>query len=139
MPGEIMSTSQEFMTLHRYFIWADRMKVHFDETLKDKKPESAVDFFTLPYMSYWYGGMYVLIEGWRELNFHDPEVDELLKSSFVDHLRLYRNGVFHFRNAYFDEKRFLPFIESKESATWIRELREAFGRFFLESLRADKK
>ena len=32
------------------------------------------------YMSYWYATLYVVIEGWKNLKFSDPKIDELLKS-----------------------------------------------------------
>jgi len=32
-----MNRKTELFTLHRYFIWTDRMRVHFDNTLKNKK------------------------------------------------------------------------------------------------------
>lgn len=31
------------------------------------------------FMSYWYGGLYVVIEGWKELGLHDPEIDQLIE------------------------------------------------------------
>ena len=57
--------------LHRYFIWSDRMRVHFENTLKNKEEMDKhifeIDAFL--YMSYWYGGLYVVIEGWKEYRF----------------------------------------------------------------------
>jgi hypothetical protein len=38
-------------------------------------------------MSYWYGSLYVVVEGWRELNETDPKVDPLISSPDVDRLK----------------------------------------------------
>ncbi|MCK5595602.1 hypothetical protein KAI19_05435 [bacterium] len=122
------------VTLHRYYIWANRMRTHFDEVLKSgyKTIESEKGIEVFLYMSYWYGGLYVVIEGWEELNLSDSKIDNLLNSSNVDLLRRYRNGVFHFQEKYYD-KRFLEFmIEGENCANWVRELNKEFGRFFLE-------
>ncbi len=130
----------EIITLHRYFIWADRMRVHFDEILKraESKPvavelpktENGIDTFL--YMSLWYGTFYVLIEGWQELKLTDPKIDSLLKSPNVELLRRYRNGVFHFQKEYYD-KRFMELMsEGQDIANWIRNLRDEFSRWFID-------
>jgi hypothetical protein len=124
------------LTLHRYFIWADRMRVHFDQILKlGKEKHANYQFDTLLYMSYWYAGMYVVIEGWNELGLTDPRIDKLINSKNVDLLRIYRNGVFHFRKKYYDENRLLPFIVDGENPVeWVRLLREALSDYFLKWL-----
>jgi len=120
-------------TLHRYFIWANRMRTHFDELLAARGARIAVDDVEIfLYMSYWYAALYVVIEGWRELRLKDEVIDHLLESANVDLLRRYRHGVFHFQREYYDE-RFLQFIrEGQETVPWVRELNQAFGRYFLE-------
>ena len=131
-----MAKEIEIITLHRYFIWSDRMRVHFETILKNKKTMNGIefDFETFLYLSSWYGLMYVVIEGWIKLDLHDPQIDSLLESAFVDTLRRYRNGVFHYQRNYFD-RRFKEFIEGKEkSAKWIRELRNEFSRYFLNRI-----
>ena len=136
-------------TLHKYFIWADRMRFHFNQLIRLKlllklKGKPVFDYSSekgiqsLLYMSYWYAGMYVVIEGWKELGLSDPKIDNLLESSNVDLLRRYRNGVFHFQKEYFNEK-FMGFIDSGfDAVTWIRELREEFSRFFLDWFKKKK-
>jgi hypothetical protein len=119
--------------LQRYFIWADRMKVHFEQVLARDGAKSicrgeGIDHFL--YMSFWYGEMYVVIEGWKALGLSDPKIDDLLESKNVALLKRYRNGVFHFQKDYFDD-RFTKFMVEQETATWIRELREEFSRYFL--------
>jgi hypothetical protein len=123
------------MALQRYFLWADRMREHLEKLIAGGPPrdglEAAMVLYSHPYMSYFYGGMYVLIEGWRELGLADPEIDELLNSPNVELLRRHRNGAFHFQKDYFDD-RFIGFVEAEDSAAWIRALGNAFSRWFQE-------
>lgn len=131
-----MKLTPEIITLHRYFIWADRMRVHFDYVLKNSDPASSESYKskegidTFLYMSLWYGMFYVLIEGWQELGFVDEKIDELLKSKNVDFLRLYRNGVFHFQKKYYDERFTKLMTEGQDIAIWTRDLRDEFSRWF---------
>ena len=87
------------------------------------------------FMFYWYGGLYVVIEGYRELGLSDSRIDALLASPNVDFLRRCRNGVFHFQKDYVDEK-LLGFMGQPDSAKWVRELTESFGEFFLREIPA---
>jgi hypothetical protein len=90
------------------------------------------------FMSYWYGSLYVVIEGWRQLRLTDPKIDPLLLSPNVRFLKKYRDGVFHFQRNYFDD-RFAGFIASKDSVAWVREIHSEFGRYFLEKARERNK
>lgn len=122
-----------FLSLHRYYIWADRMRVHFDNVLRQpEEVDHSID--ARLYMSYWYAGTYVVIDGWRELGMTDPAVDDLLTSSNVDLLRRFRNGVFHFQKDY-DDERFLGLIRDGENvAEWIRRLNTELGRCLLSKV-----
>ncbi len=127
-------THKEIMALHRYFLWANQMRVHFHQVLQagEPKPEEAMMH---PYMSYWYSGAYAVIEGWRELKLSNPQIDGLLQSPNVKLLKRYRNGAFHFQREYFDP-RFLQFMGGERSAEWISQLWGAFSEWFLEYFRA---
>ena len=136
-----MADNKYIFTLHRYFIWSDRMRVHFEQEIKKKagKVKYEYDIASFLYMSYWYASMYVIIEGWKQLGLSDPKIDNLLKSANVDLLKRYRNGVFHFQKKYFNE-RFMDFIDSGWKAIkWIRELRKELSRFFLDWFEQQKK
>ena len=109
----MMATDAEVFTLHRYFIWANRMRTHFDSLLSERANR---------------------IEGWQELGLKDPLIDPLLLSNNVALLRRYRNGVFHFQRTYFDN-RFVEFMRDGENCVvWVRQLNNEFGRFFLSWL-----
>jgi len=84
-------------------------------------------------MSYWYGGLYVVIEGWRALKIADPVIETMLKSPNVRLLRQYRNGTFHFQKKYLDERFTDLFAKGTDTVAWVRSLNAEFGRYFLES------
>lgn len=101
---ETMGLPPEF-SLHRYWIYANRMMEHFDAALRRGPPKLAAevlkDASRSPlekailtavammsddygiFMSYWYGSLYVVIEGWRQLDLRDPGIDSLLSSPNV--------------------------------------------------------
>jgi hypothetical protein len=82
------------------------------------------------YMSYWYGGLYVVCEGWQELRLTDPKVDQLLQHPNLVLLKRYRNGAFHFQKDYFDA-RFGDFEAEQTTVEWVRNLSSAIGSWFL--------
>ena len=127
--------NEEFFALHRYYIWANRMRTHFDGLIASGVVSSGQgEIEGILYMSYWYGGLYVVVEGWNELKLRDNAIDELLTSPNVDLLRRYRNGVFHFQRKYNDQ-RFMSFMgEGADTVAWVRNLNEQFGRYFLAAL-----
>jgi len=116
------------LVLHRYFLWANQMRLHFLQEVGKHEPEEAIMY---PYMSYYYSGAYAVVEGWRELGLSDPAIDDLLRSPNVDLLRRYRNGAFHFQREYFDP-RFRDFIGEGGSARWIANLWQALDGWFLD-------
>ena len=132
----------EVVTLHRYFIWANQMRANADEVLPllagptALESEGFIKWFA--YLSYWYGGLYVLIGGWVELSLADPTVDALLqRADLVGLLKRYRNGSFHFQKQYFDD-RFTAFMQEQDSVPWVRELNLAFGEYFLRRIREER-
>jgi len=127
-------TDREILALHRYFIWANRMRTHLDAILDrgEIKRHSEFPIEAHMYMSLWYACLYVVIEGWQGLGLKDVTIDALLKSPNTLLLKRYRNGVFHFQRKYFD-RRFLEIVDDGENVVaWIRNLNHEFGRFFLQ-------
>jgi hypothetical protein len=135
-------TSEELLSLHRYYIWANRMREHFDQVIRRRGQtglesilgDGTMDTEIMMYMSLWYGGLYVVVEGWQKLGLSDPEIDPLLSSPNTAKLRIYRHGTFHYQKNYWSET-FLKFMRDGEStATWVRQLTKAFGRYFLVTM-----
>jgi hypothetical protein len=138
----------EVVVLHRYWMYANFVRIHFEEELTKQPPNTAEkdarkivhDAFMFgvdkrgAFMSHWYGSLYVVIEGWKELQLTDPEIDALIASENVKLLKRYRNGVFHFQRKFGDD-RFQDFYNSQDSVAWVREIHYEFGRYFLETIR----
>jgi hypothetical protein len=107
------------------------MRTHFDNLLKIEPKMKGQDIEEFLYMSYWYGGLYVVIEGWQSLGLSDPKIDKLLSSENVPLLKRYRNATFHYQKKYYDD-RFVDFMsKGKDVVFWVRELNRQFGRYFL--------
>ena len=144
-------TEHAIFTLHRYFIWANRLREHLEDTLRQQGPmpdtharmadaereaaEQAARAWLLPvffYGSYWLASLYVVVEGWQELGLHDARVDQLLERAFVDLLRRNRNAVLHYQPEYLD-RRVVELVASSqgEGSGRARELHEALSEYFL--------
>ena len=137
--GTTKATSRrEIHVLHRYWIWADAMRLHFRQEIvpiAPYNPDAEGTVHAHMYMSFWYAALYVVIEGWEALRLADPTVDSLLTSANVALLRRYRNGVFHFQRKYWDE-RVVGFVSGgAESAAWVRGLHDAIGHVLLARLK----
>jgi len=135
-PSSPSSPFDGVFALHRYFVWANYMRTCFDDDMFRRRHAERLRISIMAdegwiFMSYWYAGLYVVIEGWQELGLLDPVVDDLLRSANVDLLRRYRNGVCHFQLDYFSHK-FDGFCASEHNPVeWVRELNRQFGRYFL--------
>ncbi len=134
------------MSLHRYWVYANRMRENFEaaltksprnftnlakETDLAKATVAAATFAIGPgiFMSYRYGSLYVVIEGWKQLRLTDPKIDPLLLSPNVRLLKKYRDGVFHFQRNYFDD-RFIGFVKAEDSVQWVRTIHSELGEYF---------
>ena len=96
---------EEILSLHRYFIWANKMRVNFESlALKSNLDEFLVQMDLMMYMSYWYGTLFTVIEGWQDLHLEDHKIENLLVSDKIELLRRYRNGVFHYQKTYNDTR-----------------------------------
>jgi hypothetical protein len=67
--------------------------------------------------------LYAVVEKWEQWKFHDPAVDELLRSPFLPKLKKYRHAVFH--ADYFDAKELLDFGEDDSIIAWSKHLSHA--------------
>ncbi len=126
--------TEQINSLHRYYIWANKMREHFKAVFSQQgEGTKSFQIESMMYMSIWYGLMYVVIEGWQELKLSDNKLDNLLnEAEKVDLLRRYRNGAFHYQKIY-DDDRFEKFFQKTTTVNWICSLNEEFGRWFLEN------
>lgn len=132
-----MADLAAIFTLHRYFIWANRMRDLFDNLLaRGDQEKNGIEL--MMYMSLWYALLYVVVEGWKQLELADAQIDQLLESPNVELLRRYRNGVFHFQPEYLGP-RLVGFVAEPGTPAWVRELNLQFGRYFLAWFREAKR
>ena len=93
-------------------------------------------FYSSPgiYLLYSYSGIYLVVEGWRDLGLKDPDIEKLIQSPFVEKLRRFRNATFHYQREVLSMKH-LEFFGTEEERTeiWLNELYRAFERFFKEN------
>jgi hypothetical protein len=85
-------------------------------------------------ISVWYALLYVVIEGYRDLDIHDDDVDRLLAQvDYVSALRRFRNATFHYQEDPVPGK-VMEFLTAPESERWIQDLNRAFDRFLTREL-----
>jgi hypothetical protein len=133
-----ISEKKKVFTLHRYFIWANTMKLQFYRILEQTNNRDITNIELLMYMSLWYGLLYVVIEGWQGLNLSDINIDKLLNSPNIALLKKYRNGCFHFQEEYWNEK-FKDLINNGlDCAKWITNVHDAIGDYLLNYIQSIK-
>ncbi len=126
--------SDAIPSLFRYFIWSNFMRIRFETSLKSKDWTQDLQSMAFMaeepfiYMAYWYAGLYAVVEGWRQLGLHDPDIDALLESPSVELLRRFRNGAFHYQEAWLD-RRLTDFCGALENVDWTKDLTARFGRY----------
>lgn len=139
------NNEEGILTLYKYFSYAASMRDIFKKTMNIEEMREWLNFmeennsapymflFFPPgiYMMYSYSGIYLVIEGWKDLKFKDEKIDKLLESPFVDRLRLFRNATFHYQKDITAWKHFQFFgTEEEKTEKWINELYSEFSKFF---------
>ena len=131
----IVAEDRHVVTLYRYFLWADRMRVRMEDALAAGLPRALVsrsgDELFL-WTSYYHAALYIVIEGWQRkdgLGLTDTHVDQLLTSENVELLRRFRNATFHFQREYLDQ-RVMDLVGTEGVEEWMRALRDAFADWF---------
>jgi hypothetical protein len=131
---------EELASLHRYYIWANRLRLAFDDAARREYESGASDNHgdmlvrdSMVFLSHWYAALFVVIEGWGRLSLSDSKVGSLLSSPNVGLLKEFRHGVSHFEPTYFSP-RFIDFFAAQGIVPWVRELNLAFGAYFLNRM-----
>lgn len=124
-----MKNIDSLNSLHKYFIWADAMRLGFERELVQEDGTSK-DIYTFMYMSLWYGLLYVVIEGWNDLKLSDDTISGLVVDKKTDLLKGYRHATFHYQKDYY-EKRVENFFLDKTTVNWVRDLHSEFNNWFI--------
>jgi hypothetical protein len=137
------SIDPRILALYSHWCTADSVRVFIHTPL----PPEAVDLdlpdddqrlgafaSALSRLSVWYSLLYVVVEGYQEINPNDHDVDTLLENQgYVDYLRIFRNATFHYQKDPLTEKA-RKFLCAEDSEKWIRRLNKALDKFFLKTL-----
>jgi hypothetical protein len=150
---ELMTVGHESIhALHRYFIWANRMRDHLVDLFEDEinpfyarlsaeELESLTgqdvsdQLWSIPlfmYLSYWLAALYIVTEGWQALKLSDERVDARLTDEALTRLRQFRNAVLHYQPEYVDKRVQSVFNDLEGVSRWAHELHDAYSAFFLE-------
>jgi hypothetical protein len=79
----------------------------------------------------WYGGLYVVLEGWRAERINFPPVTAILRDGDrVALLRGCRNAVFHYGPDYI-EPRVEALFRDETFVEWVHALHDSISAFFL--------
>lgn len=133
-----MNNPAEIHALHRYFIWANRMKKHYSDTIREQgePPADGMElrlWLSAPfaYACYWFATLYVVVEGMQQLDLTDPTLTTLLNDGDkLQKLRRFRNGVYHYQTDYFDN-RINDFL-AKSYTDWATDLHAGLSQYFLD-------
>lgn len=142
-----------YLMLERYFVWSRAM---WEEALRHGAISEAMptdpelgapleieEYRAGGFLAYWLASLCPLIEGWKELDLADDEIDALLAEGEVNgakrRLFRFRNAAFHFqRDA--EDPRFADFMDSDDVAKlWAVRLESTFKRFFQHHHDTDHK
>lgn len=148
---------EKFASLHRYWICCNFIRDSFIKDLKnnlehyeDLIKKSKNDFIANHLLfldshfilkSYWYSSLYVVYEGCKEIKIEDEEVNKLENEPFLNKLRLFRNGTFHFQKDLYSTK-LMDVDDTEDFTQWIYALHEALGKAIIRqmaTLLPDKK
>jgi hypothetical protein len=134
---------EDFMLLHRHWIWANQQRLSFDQALTQCDERIDEGFLAKPMagsMLIWYGLLWAVIEAMqdREIDLRDPLDADVREIGCL--LRKCRNAVLHVpRSGEYVDQRILDLMAHPESPHLLRTVHRAFGRMFLEELERRKE
>jgi hypothetical protein len=133
----------KLVSLHKHWLTADAVQYHLRQSIKstgaaqltppnfDELARRLPEFSVL---TVWYSLLYVVVEGYRELECQDTTLDQLITQSYhVKNLRRFRNATFHFQEEPIPQK-VTEFLYAADSDVWINNLNRALKAFFEREL-----
>lgn len=105
----VSKRDEQLMTLARYYMSAELMRLHALDHMKAKvvkmktdegKPKRLQSKWHTDacrsYIELWLATLYVVVEGYNKLELECPEIDALMDEKLIERLKLFRHGVFHY-------------------------------------------
>lgn len=137
-----MEMDPNLISLHKHWCTADAVKQFITSDIPNMDKSDLPPWLAslgslhsqMSRICVWYALLYVIVEGFKDLNLSHSAVDKcLVNDEYVNYLRRFRNAVFHYQKNPFSEK-LLQFLEAEDSEIWIKELNKALEQFFIETL-----
>jgi hypothetical protein len=128
------------VALHQHWVIADAVRYHGQKPSEETgglPPELAklgamASAFGI--LRVWYALLFVVVEGYQELQLSDDAVDALLADEGrVDALRRLRNATFHYQSDPFTPKLW-DYLMAPGSEAWIHDLNAALQSYFENAL-----
>lgn len=139
---------EKILSLHKYWIYADKMRLLFKEVLTKnadeilEQPKNEIEAILKSHLtllsevgifkSFWYSSLYTVIEGYSDLKLSIPEIDELLNDDYIDKLRLFRNGTYHYQKEIYNPK-LLGVDQSDDFVKWIYKIHKELGNHIIKT------
>ena len=133
---------EEIISLHKYWIYSDRMRLFFVNDLKGNSEEYTQlikkgknNWFVghpaflgehFIFKSYWYASLYVVIEGFLELKIDKTDIEEYPVPENINKRLLFRNGTFHFQKDIYSRK-VLDVDDTDAFVGWIHKIHKILG------------
>lgn len=137
----------ELVTLHKHWCIADAVRVVIAAPIQkpDKRALMEARFGNefcrlaesaslMARLSVWDSLLYVVIEGYKAQALRHEPLDQLLaQGEYLNLLRLFRNGTFHFQENPISEK-LIGFLDKEESEIWVKAVNYQLESFFRKEL-----
>jgi hypothetical protein len=120
-------------SIHRHWIWADRIRLEYYERLKANPPRSddLLEWFLTGeamYLCIWYGLLFTVCEGLRKNGFAVPDAQTEIDTIY-NSLQLFRNAIFHIQTEYLTSKIF-SFLQDASTDATIRKIYDGLDEWF---------
>jgi hypothetical protein len=129
-------TFEEFIAWARYLTWCEDHYRRFDELMsKDPTHDSAPDYaWFVARISHWYASLWVVIEGWQELDLNDNIIGGLLRneSTLCELFQRFHDAVYHYHRNFLDRDIMALLSRGEAAIPWAHALRSEFRRFLWE-------
>jgi hypothetical protein len=131
----------KMLALQKHFVMADSVHLHTRRSVGDfyertnegpfNWQDYGFDASIFNMLSVFYALLYVVVEGYKELDCKCEEIDKLLEQEdLVSALRRFRNSIFHYQQDPISEKH-TNFIFHPEAEHWPIKLHRAFRDFIV--------
>lgn len=128
---------EKLISWFRYLYWAEICYTKYEELLNSaENPDDIPIHKFIAFSSQWYASLYVVIEGWQELEIQDNFINRILADhqKLINILRRYRNCIYHFQKNLID-KRFIDLAKTRDIfQLWIFLVHEQFKRYYSDYL-----